>query len=147
MSKIKIELSEEQYKELLKLVYLGEWVSQSYKEEPSKIVEEVEQVIYEASKGSESENLLELDKKADMYYPTQVMDEEMLDNINDYDDYVFWDELVERLAERDLINKVGEKQVEKMSFEDKEDEQFPFIEKYEDEFSENGIDKLKLEQK
>ena len=39
MEKLKIELSQDQYKTLLKLVYLGEWVSQSYNEEPSTTVE------------------------------------------------------------------------------------------------------------
>ena len=145
MSKIKIELSEEQYKNLLKLVYLGEWVSQSYNEKPSTAIEEVEQAVYTVSKGTKSENLLELDDKTKRYFPSIDMEEEMLETIDEYDDNVFWDELVDRLAERDLIKAHGEDKVVKMSFEDRIEEEDPIIEQYEEEFSKNGIDKLNLE--
>ncbi len=143
-NKVKIELSEKQYKNLLKLVYLGEWVSQSYNEEPSEELADAVQAIYEASKGNKLENLIELDEKSKQYFPTAEMEENMLEYIDEYDDNVFWDELVDRMAERDFINELGEDTVGKMSFEDRIEKEDPFIEKYEDEFGKNGIDNLKL---
>lgn len=146
MNKVNIELSEKHYKTLLKLVYLGEWVSQSYNEEPSKEIEEVEQIVYGMSKGTKSENWIELDEKTKRYFPTVDMEEEMLENIDEYDDLVFWDELVDRLAERDLVEAHGEDKITKMSFEDRIEEEDPIVEAYEEEFSKNGIKKLKLDQ-
>lgn len=146
MDKVKIELSEKQYKTLLKLVYLGEWVSQSYNEEPSAIIEEVEQTVYSVSKGTKAENWIELDDKTKRYFPTVDMEEEMLESIDEYDDYVFWDELVDRLAERDLIKEHGEDKISKMSFEDRLEIEDPIIEQYEEEFSKSGITKLNLDQ-
>ena len=147
MNKIKFELSEEQYKTLLKMVYLGEWVCQSYNEEPSQAVEEVEQLIYKASEGTDQNKWLELDKKTKRFFPTVDMEGEMLEYIDEYDDNVFWDELVDRLAERDLINKHGEEKISKLSFEERIEEEDPIIEKYEEEFSKNGIEKQAWDRK
>lgn len=142
--KVTIELSEEQYKNLLKLVYLGEWVSQSYAEEPSEKILDTIDVVYKHSKNTDAKNMVEFDKKIGRHFPTAKMEEEMLDYIDDYDDNVFWDELVDRMSEKDLIKKFGDKKVEKMSFEDRIEEEAPFIEKYENEFAENGIERLKI---
>lgn len=146
MSKVNIELSEEQYKTLVKMVYLGEWVSQSYNEEPTAEIEEIEQVIYSVAKGTNTENWLEQDEKTKRFYPTVDMEEEMLEAIDEYDDYVFWDELVDRLSERDLLKEHGEEKLEKMSFEDRIEKEDPIIEAYEEEFSKNGISNLNLDQ-
>jgi hypothetical protein len=147
MSKnITIELSEEQYKNLLKLVYLGEWVSQSYAEEPSEEILDTVENIYKLSKDTDAENSVEYDKEIGRHFPTAEFEEEMLDYIDDYDDNVFWDELVDRMSEKELLDKFGEEKVEKMSFEDRIEEESSFIEKYENEFAENGIERLKISQ-
>jgi len=144
--KVTIELTEKQYKNLLKLVYLGEWLSQSYAEEPSEDILDTVEAVYKLAKDSGAEKMVEFDKEIGKHFPTAKMEEEMLEYIDDYDDNIFWDELVDRMSEKDLINKFGEKKVGKMSFEDRIEEEAQFIEKYEDEFAENGIERLKIQE-
>jgi hypothetical protein len=60
-----IELSKEQYKTLLKMLYCGEWMLNSYKIKEDKIYEEtseLEQHIFSFAKENGLENWVEFDK-------------------------------------------------------------------------------------
>lgn len=106
MSEINIKLTEEQFKALQKLVYLGQWMLDSFNEEPENnfsAEHEVEQIVYALS----DKTVSEYSKKFKMFFPTKEFEDEMHVHIEDYDGYTFWDELANQLAERDLRNELG----------------------------------------
>jgi hypothetical protein len=64
--------------------------------------------------------------------------------IDEYNSDVFWDELIHRLARRDLIREYGEENVINMSLEQLIEKEQQFIEKYDEEFAKNGIEYLEI---
>lgn len=80
-----IELNKEQYRKLIQLVYLGEWVANSYKENQDDYkFTDIEQHIYSYFQKFGCDDLLEYDEESDMYLPTAEMDEKMTEFIDDY---------------------------------------------------------------
>ena len=63
MGKIKLELSREEYRNLLKLVYLGHWVANSHRDEPVAELDEAENLIYSFAKEFDSTDIIDIDSK------------------------------------------------------------------------------------
>ncbi len=140
MKKVNLELTKEQYKELLKLVYLGDWVI----DEPENMVLNVlVQTVFAQSKEIGLGKLMEHNKKMDLFMPSGDFEDEVVDIIEDYEEDSFWDHLIYRLAERDLHVKLG-KEADAMSMEAKIDMLDPLTEKYVKEFETNGLENLMI---
>ncbi len=142
MNEIKLSFNEEQFKALQKLLYLGNWMLTSMDDHPDKnfkVEEEVEQMIYAHSDTSVSE----FSKEFKMFFPPADFEEEMNVLIEDYDQYTFWDELANQLAERDARNELG-KQYDKMNYKDKILKQNEYLDFYIQEFMKNDLKNLKI---
>jgi hypothetical protein len=138
MKKVNLELSAEQYKELIKLVYIGDWVI----DEPENIVlNDLVQVVFSKAKDAGLESLIEFDKEMNLYMPSQAFDDEVVDIVDDYEEECFWDHLIYRMADKDLVAKMGD-EADKLTNEERIDLIDPISEKYVKEFEENGIDNL-----
>jgi hypothetical protein len=86
--KIKIELTDKEYKTLLKILYCGEWVLNSYKTNQDKIyreTESLEQYIFSFADKAGLGKWIELDADTGMYFPTPGMEEELDKYIDKYD--------------------------------------------------------------
>jgi len=148
---MKIELTKEQYKNLIKLVYLGNWIVNSIRsgEEDDKRIEKYEniaQYIYSFSREEGLERYIEFDKQVNRFFPTREFEEDTdLERYRqEYDDEVFWQELIHRLAERDFIKEYGENTIKKMNWRERLEKEQPFIEKYGEEFEESGLMNLEI---
>lgn len=140
MKKVNLELSQDQYKELLKLVYVGDWII----DEPENIVlNDLVQAIFAKAGDAGLDKIIDFDKNAGLYLPSLEFDEEVIDIIDDYEEECFWDQLIFRLADRDMQKKLGEK-ANKMSMEEKMEHLDPLTEKYIKEFEEHGLDNVKV---
>ena len=140
MKKVNLELTKEQYKELLKLVYLGDWVI----DEPENMVlNELVQTIFAQSKEIGLGKLMEHNKEMDLFMPSGDFEDEVVDIVEDYEEDSFWDHLIYRLAERDLHVKLG-KEADAMSMEAKIDMLDPLTEKYVKEFEAKGLENLMI---
>lgn len=146
---MKIEITPQQYEALLKIVYLGNWMASSTKDEPVKEYEDIEQYILSFAKDFNLEKFVGYDKKLKSYFPTEEFenDTDVVAQIEAYNEYTVWEALVLSLSRRDLIKKFGAEKVEKMSDEDILEKEYPFIQKYEEEFRENGFDHLYVKPK
>jgi hypothetical protein len=74
---INMEITKEQYKTLLKLMYCGEWVLNSYKTGEDKVSQETdkfEQFIFSYAKEFKLEKWIEYDDQLKKYFPTQEME-------------------------------------------------------------------------
>ena len=115
MKKINLELSPDQYKELLKLVYIGDWVI----EDPENIVlNDLVQLVFSKAKDAGHEKMVDFNKEMNLYMPSQDLDDEVVEIVDDYEEECFWDHLIYRLADRDLLNQIGEK-AEKLTNEER----------------------------
>ena len=141
---MKIEISKTHYKTLVKALFLANWVVNSCKEErPDDEFERLEQYILSQGKFFDLKNV-DLDEKDGKYYHDREFEQKMLELIDEFMDVSFWDELTERLGERDFVRALGEKAIRTMSPIDRVTRFYEFAEPYEAEFAKNGIDNLVL---
>jgi hypothetical protein len=141
---MKIDLTQEQYEALLKLMYLGSWVANSPQEESNQEYDAIEQHILSYAKDFGMDKYIAFDAQMKTYVTTEEFENKT--NIGDvldaYNEYTVWEALILSLARRDLIKKHGAGAVEKMSDDELLDKEYPFIQKYEEEFGEHGFDNL-----
>lgn len=140
-----IKFSKEQYEALIKLVYLGEWVANSARTD-DVITDFDELLCYVLSQAKEAGHdiYVQYDDKLKKYFPSQKLEEDLDSFIEEYNTWNFWEDLVYRMAERDLVGKYGREAVTKMSFEQRMEKEQPFLDKYYEEFEKNGIENLKM---
>jgi hypothetical protein len=146
-----IELSEEQFIRLLKLAHLGNYVVNGAREsdgEDQKIskYDEIEGFLLKFAYENQCEGLVLYDLKNNKYAPAESLeyDDEMEAFIEEYNEDVFWEELGSRLAERDMMEEMGEEIVLKLDDGERLKVLSEAKEKYFDEFEENGVDNLRL---
>lgn len=139
---MKIEISKTQYKTLVKALFLANWVVNCHEtEEPDDEFERLEQYILAQGKFFDLKDV-EFDEKHGKYYHDSDFEMKTVQLLDDFVDVSFWNELTERLAERDFVRALGEKAIMKMSRDERFTKFYEFADPYEAEFSENGLDNL-----
>jgi hypothetical protein len=146
---MKINFTNKEYRLLLDMVEIAEWVLNAHKTASSdeiKKYSDLYQKILSYAKDMGFENLIIYDKNLDGYFATSEYEEsEHMRYIEEFEDDVFWDALPHRLAERDLIKEVGEKKYEEMEFVKRATKLVELESIYYKELEENGIDNLRFE--
>ena len=137
---MKINFTKKQYKHLLDVLYLGEWMANASKVEEERVTayDELLQYVCSFAKDFGYEDIVAYDKTLDGYYPTRQLEEELEPLIKENNEDVFWLELSGRLAKRDAV-KQGGKLMDPDTWLKKV---FQEEEKYEEEFEQNGIENL-----
>ena len=144
---MKINISKKEYRLLLDVLSISDWVMNSHKSEDDPRTEPyniLEQKLFSYAKEFGYENLVMYDKKFEKYYPTAEFEEIESDMqfIDEFEDETFWDKLCSGLAQRDLIQEKGIEALKKMETITRLNEQDIKAEKYETEFSEHGLKNL-----
>jgi len=142
--KKKIELSDEQYKSLVKLIFYGEWILHANKigaEGRDQKAEELVEYIFNQKERFSLENWFK-----DLKYGEELKEEvimNLLEKVFEYNEDTFWFYLVKKLAERDASNEYS---IEESDIEGKEDVRIQYEEKYEEAFKYREIEKLYLKE-
>ncbi|MCI0396501.1 MAG: hypothetical protein L0322_16405 [Chloroflexi bacterium] len=144
---MKIELSRKEYRLLIDMLYIAEWVLNSFKVEDdptTRPYDRLEQKLYAYAKEAGLENLIEYYPEDGLYFPTRGLEESGVhDIIDEYDDETFWSELTNRLAWRDLARQVGgEEKVRQLSLEERLGKLFELEEHYQEILAEKGLDSI-----
>lgn len=144
-----VSLTQREYRLLLDLLLASDWVIHGHRPEEPEGAEPYRMVIQKfLSLAAEAgfDDLVEIDEDHNQYRPTQKLERETeaWKLLDEYDDLLFWEELIVRLAERDLVDMPGKSDIAHMSGEDYDRLAGPLEEKYAGEFYENGLHRLKL---
>jgi hypothetical protein len=146
---MKINFTKNEYRLLLDMVEMAEWVLNAHRTDPSDEVKkysELYQRILSHAKEMGFENLITFDKNLDGYFATAEYEEsEHMRYIEEFEDDVFWEALPHRLAVRDLVQQFGEKKYTEMGFEERVSKIFELEAIYNKELEENGIDNMRFE--
>lgn len=140
-----IELTPEQYKKLTQLVYLGEWMVNAMRDDDHvEKFEDVCQKIYGKAADAGAEDLVDYDEESQTYFPSVLLeaDTELNEYREDYNNDLFWDELIERLSYRDCEKTLGADAVKRLGVEKFMDEKGVFVDKYIEEFENHGIENV-----
>lgn len=144
-----VSLTQREYRLLLDLLLVSDWVIHGHRREEPAEAEPYRMVIQKflsLAKDFGMEDCVEIDEEYNQYRPTEKLEEEThaWGLLDDYDDLVFWEELIVRLAERDVAAMPGKGDVANMSPEDYDRLAGPLEEKYAGEFYDHGLDRLTL---
>jgi len=142
---MQITLSQDQYEKLMHLVYLGNWLVNSYRgdrrlEEYDRLAE----TVLSFAPAAGLQDRVEFDEFEGRYSPSRKFDDEMGKFWEEYDEDVFWNMLVDGLAERDYIRKHGQENLEAVDWEDYNKRLEPFLRKYEKEINQHGLERLEV---
>jgi len=147
---MKINITNKEYLILLDILYIADWIMHGFYTEDrvaTKKYRDLEQKLFSLAKEFGADDLIKPDGKDGEFFATRKFEDESLalEYIEEYEEESFWDELIERLAERDLVHKYGP-EIMKLIFEDEDihDELENFKEKYAKEFEKNGLKNLRL---
>ncbi len=140
-----LELTNEEFRTLFDLVYAGNLIINGMraKEERIQPYSTLEQKIFDKVGELGIENLVEFQDEFKEYMPTISYEEEIGKFVDVYDEQVFYDELVVRLARRDALNKLGDENPN-MSKEQLMKLQLEFEDIYDEELEYHGISRLKI---
>jgi hypothetical protein len=146
---MKINFTKKDYLTLLEILHIAAWVLHAHRtDEPEdqKKYREFEQWIFSFAKGYGCENLVDFDSKSGRYWPTREHDvaSPVMAFIEEYNDETFWDELKDRLVDRDLCRELGEQKFSSLPIEQRFAKEEPYINKYEKEFETYGITRLQI---
>ncbi len=148
---MQIELTKDEYRQLVDILYLADWMLTARKVGDDPRVagyHQLVQKLYARTQEMGLSHLIEYAEEFEQYFPTRDFeaDTTIHEFINEYDDETFWDELTRRLAERDLLAQVGGREkLQKLSMEERIRKLGQSEEHYAAEFARHGIDHLRLE--
>ncbi len=147
---MKIDITKEEYVDLLDLLHIASWVLVSHKTKVDPHVEKLEVIIqkfYALAREIGRGDLIEYDPAGGKYRPTKMLEEtsRSLEFIDEFVDLSFWDELIVRFAERDAARQAGGyEKLDLLGHEDRHAFVDPFEERYAEEFDERGIERLEI---
>ena len=92
------------------------------------------------------ESLVDSSAEDNAYFPSREYEAKsgIHELIDDYDSESFWDQLIDRLTERDVAVKMGSNKQERLSDNAYDAIANPIAETYSREFAANGIERLKI---
>lgn len=151
---LKITLTKKQYENLVKMVYLGNWMINSIRsgqegDEQIEKYNKIEQYIFSFAEEAGMDRYIEFDKKLNKFFPTIEFEEEtdIEKYRSEYNNETFWEELIDILAQRDFVKTYGKEQISKMDLVELIEKRYPFEEKYRYEFENYGIENLVIRRK
>lgn len=144
---MKVNITRNEYQTLMDMLGIASWVLNAYRDQNAPETaphRALEQKFFALAKQYGFENLVAYDQKEDRYYPTAEYEEDgpVLHHIDKYNDETFWEELVERLAMRDVLRLIGPKEFHGLAVEDRLQKLEAAIVVYEEEFAQHGLNRL-----
>lgn len=149
---MQIDFTKAEYRDLLDMVYISEWIMNAHKTENdprTKRYGKLEQKILSYAEKMGFGHMVEYAPEYEKYFPTRMFEDAGSAHgfIDEYDNDSFWEELINRLAERDLIRREdGLSNVLRLPVEERLEKQFKLEEKYAIEFEENGLENIRIGQ-
>lgn len=135
-------LSDDDYRRLLVLTFLGEWMVNAIRKEPDPSYGDAASRVYSFAKGTPLEMFTVFDGKIGEWAPSEKLESEAHPLIDEYDDKTFWEELTARLTERDLISRHGERAVRSMRPDQRSRAAKVIAQAYAHEFEDRGLNRF-----
>jgi hypothetical protein len=139
---VTLTLSENDYRRLLLLTRLGEWMVNAVRKEADPAFEDAASAVYAAAKGTPAEAFVGFDAGSGTWIPSEALEKDAQALIDQYDEVTFWEELTARMTERDLMASHGERTGRGLRPEARERAAKPIAKAYTREFETYGIDRL-----
>src|SRR6185437_559284 len=147
---MKINFTKKEYCLLLDMVYISDWVLNSYI--PDAQVDghlehqALRKKLLSYHKDMGAEDVVSYDNKYDDYYESREYEKSLHEQfIDPYDEETFWDELADRLALQDFAKEVGDKKLQTMDHMERFTRLNELSEHYAHEFETNGLKHVQIQ--
>ncbi len=152
---MQIELLKKDFRKLLEVFYIADWVLTAFRtsgdEEPYlQEYSAIEQKIFTLAKDYGYADFVELDKESGLYHPTRIYEDSMegehgsIKYLKEFETDLFWDELSQRLARRDIVEQLGKDRFMQMDPFERFQVIEELAEKYTQEFLDNGLEHIRI---
>ena len=133
---MKIELSDKEFRRLLDMVYIGNWILNSTRgQDRIADYDEVESKIFSYCATNGMRKLFEI-KDAEVLPSREFSEGGIHEAIMDYEDTVFYEILAEELARRDMnFEPISQENFDELAIR---------IDEYIEEFEQNGVENISL---
>jgi hypothetical protein len=139
---VNIQLESDDYRKLVELAFLGEWLINAQHDDEHQD-DDAERVLGSLLSAGPMDGVDKDEETGEYFISTEWVERLYDEYILDYDDHVFWDELTERLAARDLADIRGTS-IESVNRDDDLLELKPLEERYREELEAHGVERLHL---
>ena len=148
---MQIEFSKAEYQTLLGVLEIADWVLFAHHgDRPSdrQKYHDLEQKLFGYAEAFGFDDLIEYVEEHGEYFPTAEYEENspVQSFINEFQDHNFWAELVDRLATRDMLRELGKPAVQAMDPGHRFMTHQEYESKYNEEFEEQGLERLEIKQ-
>lgn len=138
-----IDLSADDYRRLVELAYLGEWMINA-QHNPDFHDTQATNVLQQLLAAHPGQKYVDKDPETGDYFMTDDWTDVLYEkHVLDYDDHVFWDELVERLAARDLGLGLG-LEADDIDRDEYLNQLLPLEDRYRSEIEAYGLERFQL---
>ncbi|MDD5251189.1 MAG: hypothetical protein PHT12_00975 [Patescibacteria group bacterium] len=140
-----IRLKTDEYRRLLEMVFCGNWLINSWRDDGETLAEydELEDRLLSYAAEAGLPEAAELDKQSGQRLFSRAFEKAVHDRfIPDFENEVFWGELSQRLAWRDLERLFGADGLTRMGSRERESAIERFEDRYWQEFDTHGLDHL-----
>ncbi len=144
---MKINITKKDYRALVEILFVADWFVDAHTiGDENKQHASVREVLLSHYKEMGVDDVIEYSGRMKEHFPTRNFEEHLHDKyIDKYNEEFFWDELIDKLAERDVIQAIGIKEYQKLDgivrITMVDDEK----EKYQVEFEQHGLKHVKIE--
>ncbi|MBU2592256.1 hypothetical protein KKD61_02250 [Patescibacteria group bacterium] len=143
-----VEFTKKQFLSLMKAVYLGNWMANAWRIKGRvKDYERIEDYIFSLAPRFGLDRCMDHEESdGDRYYPTSYFEEETdVDRRHEeYDEDTFWDELAERLGERDFFEKYSIEEIKKMPREERFTKHCECVDLVNKEIEKRGLKRMRI---
>lgn len=147
VSEMEINLSKQEYELLLEALYIADWIINAFNEgTENDRYKNLEQKILACAKDFGLDNFVRWDPSFHEYDYTREFEEKSpaIKLIEEFEEDTFWNELVNRLCIRDLIEKYGEQALLEMDMHTRFEKEEELRAKYSAEFEKNGLKNVRI---
>jgi hypothetical protein len=146
---MKINITKNEYKTLLEILEVTDWILHAHETDESKDTKpfkDFEQKVLALANEFGCDHLVTYDKELQRFFTTKEFEDTSpgMGYIEDFENDSFWEELTERLVQRDLIREMGEKKYLSLDPMDRINKENPYWKKYGEEFEAHDIDRLEI---
>lgn len=146
---ISVAMTESQYETVLRALALagfvygpmGDFVDEKYKPQSNALDHAISHLLSYAQEFKMDDIVDEFEGKKHF---TENYDSRILDDVREYDEYAYWEELARSMAEKDFHRMYSEKDIAVMDEKEFLAKHWHLEEQWNKEFEENGIDRLEL---
>jgi len=148
---MKIHFSKKEYRLLLDMLHLADWMMHAHTVEP-EVYHEAHRALHKKllsyAKEMDAEDIVEYAKEFDEYFELRHYEDALYEQfIVPYDEGTFWDALMERLSNRDLIQAIGEEKYGSLEGIERIEQIEVLREFYAHEFEKYGLQRLIIQGK